>query len=219
MFIDLDTWPRRDAYAFFEGFADPWFNLTTNVAAGPTWAWCKANGQPFSLAVWFAVQQVALEVPALRMRLRDEGVWLHDRIRIGSTVLRDDGSFVYVALPNAGEFSQYVVNARERMALRKREGGLLEAEDALDHPTDDRIYGTTVPWVAFTSIQHARSGDPMDSVPRVAVGRIVDGQLPVSLAAHHALVDGLHAGQFFEGLARRLADPEATFGGGGAPIG
>jgi chloramphenicol O-acetyltransferase len=36
--------------------------------------------------------------------------------------------------------------------------------------------------------------------------------MPVSVEAHHALMDGLHAGRFFERLQRHCSDPRAALG-------
>ena len=47
------------------------------------------------------------------------------------------------------------------------------ATDTLDdRPNDDGVvHGTTLPWVRFTSLTHARRLERGDSVPRIAVGR------------------------------------------------
>ena len=58
-----------------------------------------------------------------------------------------------------------------------------------------------VPWVSFTSLQHAMSYHPHDSVPRISWGKFFNSgnkvMMPLSVQAHHALVDGRHMGSFF----------------------
>ena len=50
---------------------------------------------------------------------------------------------------------------------------------------------------------------PADSNPRITWGKYQEegrrAPLPVTLLANHALVDGLHISQFFDGLNRELA--------------
>jgi chloramphenicol O-acetyltransferase type A len=69
------------------------------------------------------------------------------------------------------------------------------------------VYFSAIPWISFTSFEHALQL-PGDSNPRVVFGRHreVAGrrQMPVSLALHHALADGLHAGRFFESFQKGL---------------
>lgn len=209
--LDLDDWPRRSIYTFFLGFEDPWFSLTTEVEVGPTQAWCRAHGAPFSLAVWFAVLKAANAVAPFRMRLRPEGVWVHDQIRVGATVLKPDQAFTYVYFPYAEDFSDFVRCAQEETARRLR-SDVLEPTDL-----DDLLHCTMVPWVRFTGIKHARPGTPGDSVPKIAVGRATQTtegvRMPVAVDGHHALLDGVHVGAFLERLEHLLATPADTLAG------
>lgn len=210
-YLDLETWPRRAIHDFFVGFEDPWFNLTAEVEVGATWDWCKRSGTSFSLACWYAVLRAVDEVPAMRMRLRPEGVWVHDQVRVGATVLKPDDCFTYVYFPSAPDYPSFAAAAEAEIARR------LEAPE-LEPSTgeDDLLYCTVIPWVRFTGIKHARAGGTGDSVPRIALGRATpagDGRaLPVSVEGHHALLDGIHVGQFFAKLEAALADPDGTFG-------
>ena len=208
--IDLDDWPRRATWEFFLGFEDPWFNLTAEIDVSATREWCRDSGASFSLACWFAVAQACMEVPSLRQRLRQGGVWQHDELRVGATVLKDDESFVYVYFPSADDFATFEAEAGDEMDRRLTARALEPHSD-----DDDLLYCTTIPWVRFTGIKHARQGGGLDSVPRIAVGRATDTpegcMMPISVEAHHALVDGLHIGQFLEELEALLASPEDTF--------
>lgn len=210
--LDTDGWVRESIHAFFLGFDDPIFELTTELDAAPTRAWCRAHDAPLHWALWWAVLRAASGVEALRMRRRPGGaVWVHDALRLGTTALRSSGDFAYVYTDDAPTFGDYLAGAQARWAEVEASTGL-----HLDE-ADDLIHGTVIPWVRFTSIKHARARvDRVDSIPKVALGRATpDGArlaLPVSLQADHALVDGVHAGAFFEALQAHLADPEGTLG-------
>lgn len=210
--IDLATWPRRAIHDFFLGFEDPWFNLTAEVEVGPTRRWCREHDLPFSFACWFAVLRAADVVPELRMRLRPDGVWLHERVRVGATALRPDQTFTYVHYEDAPTFAAFVAAARVELAARLQAPGLEPGtgDDAV-------LHCTVVPWVRFTGIKHARAGGSGDSIPKIAIGKASEvGErvwLPVSVQGHHSLVDGVHAGAFFEALEGVFAGPEGVFGG------
>ena len=53
-------------------------------------------------------------------------------------------------------------------------------------------------------------------IPKVAFGKYRDAGgrvlMPVSVEGHHALMDGLHAGRFFERLQSHCSDPRAALG-------
>jgi chloramphenicol O-acetyltransferase type A len=74
------------------------------------------------------------------------------------------------------------------------------------HPTlkdepgnDNLLFMSAIPWVSFTSFMHPIHLHPVDSVPRFAWGKFFEqgGRLlmPLSVQAHHALLDGLHVGR------------------------
>ncbi len=212
-FIDIDRWSRRAQFEFFRTYDLPQFGLTAEVDVTALRRRCRAGHAPFSLACWYAVSAAANGVEALRLRLRGDRVWLHDRIRIGTTVDTGPETFDFVYLPDAEDFPGFLTGARAAIErARSRHGG----EPMDDRPDDDGvIHGTIIPWVRFTHIDHARRLGKDDSVPRVALGRAVDDgadgegpvRMPVALSAHHALVDGVHMGRFYARLQALLDAP------------
>ena len=71
---------------------------------------------------------------------------------------------------------------------------------------------TALPWMHFSSYSNARQWGPQDSIPKIAFGRIdAEGEhlwMPVSVDVHHALMDGIHVGRFFEGFEAALRQPD-----------
>ena len=50
-FLNLDSWPRREAFDYFRGFDKPYFNLCARVDAAPLKAAVQAlGGGSFALA-------------------------------------------------------------------------------------------------------------------------------------------------------------------------
>lgn len=211
-FLDLDAWPRRSAYDFFLPFEVPFFDVCVEVPATATRVWCKAHGRSFTWALWFAMQQAVNAVEPFRMRLRPDGVWVHDRVRVATTVLNPDQTFRYLHMPYAADFATF--EAQAKAAIAAPPPARLDAR-----PDDDAVvHGSVVPWLRFTGLQHARPtliSD--DSVPKVVYGKATpDGDavmVPVSISAHHALVDGLHIGQLVAQLTAILADPAGHLAG------
>lgn len=205
-FLNVSTWSRRAAFDFFRTFEVPFFDICVEVDVSATRAWCRDAGRSFTWASWFAFQQAVNAAEPFRMRLRGDQVWVHDHVRVASTVLNPDRTFRYLHVPYNPGFAAF--EGAAKAATRA------PAPDSLDaRPDDDAVvHGSVVPWLRFTGLQHARPkliSD--DSVPKVVFGRIsgLGGRdmMPLSVSAHHALVDGVHIGELVAGFEAILADP------------
>ncbi|MEO5579889.1 MAG: CatA-like O-acetyltransferase [Gemmatimonadaceae bacterium] len=198
-FIDLAGWKRREHFELFRGYAKPFFSVCAELDATVLRESCSApDGPLFSLATIFLALRCANETESFRMRVRGDGVWVHDRVSIGPTILRTDETFGFARLDpaeNLGDFMR--LNASE--LARARKVGPLSGM----HPDDDMIYQSTLPWIRFTGFSNAMAGNG-DSIPRVVFGKCSkDGarwRLPVGLEVHHAVVDGIDAGRYLERL-------------------
>lgn len=197
--IDLETWLRRDHYEFFRAFERPHFSVTARVDV--TQAWTSSRGGErggFTAAVLWELMRAVNEVEAFRLRLRPDGsVWLHDRVGLGPTVLRRDGTFGFARLPFTEDRTAFARHALEEFARAARETGLRR-----DDPSqDDVVFQSTLPWIRFTSFTNAIPHRD-DSIPRIVFGKFVrEGEkvtMPVAVEVHHALVDGKDVGEFFE---------------------
>ena len=90
-YVDLKTWKRREHYELFGKYEHPFFGVTVEVDVTRAWNRCrKPGGPPFFLASLFLMLRAANETEAFRLRLRRRGVWLHDRVAVGPTILRAD---------------------------------------------------------------------------------------------------------------------------------
>ena len=204
-FLDLDAWPRRAQYEFFRGFESPFFNICTEIPVGATLDWCREREQSFALACWFLCQRAVNLIEPFRYRLRDERVWVHDRVRVATTSLNPDETFRFNHFAHQKTFSSFLAEAKRVLAGTQ--------QDVMDaRPEDDAtIYGSTLPWIRFTSVAHARQGGDGDSVPKIAFGKYGESatgvSMPVSVEVHHALMDGLHVARFLEQIEQDFADP------------
>jgi len=202
--LDLATWPRRQHFEFFRHFDNPFWNLCAPVDVTEVYeASRQPEGPSFFLTTVHRSLIAANEVEEFRYRFRGDGVAVYDVIDGGSTVLRDDDTFGFSYFDFDPDFERFAASAAEVLADVKRRP--LDLDPKHDH--DALIHYSVIPWVAFTSFAHARRVSPEDSVPKIVFGKVhralrPDGgtgwQMPVSVEVHHALVDGLHVGRFFE---------------------
>jgi len=212
-YLDIESWHRRQHFEFFKGYHNPFFNICTNFEATPLLDLTRAEKNiSFFIAYHFFSIKAANEVEQFRYRLRGERVLVHERVHAGTTLLLADENFTFAYFDYTEDFE--VFQARAQAAVVSAKAGGVQLYQRAER--DDLIYHSVIPWATFTSISHARKGGQQESVPKIAFGKYrEDGGralMPVSVEVHHALMDGLHVGRYFERLASYFSDPRAALG-------
>ena len=210
--IDLETWPRREHFKFFNTLAYPHFNLCANMDLTTFYPFVKQRGISFTVAVVYVLARAANAVQEFRHRIRGDEVVEHEIVHPSTTLLTSEELITFCMLDYVEDFSQFAAQASERIAYVREHPGLD------DEGRDDLLFLTGIPWVSFTSLMHPLQLQPADSVPRLAWGkRFEEGKtlkMPLSVQAHHALMDGLHMGRFYNTVEGYLQQPEAVLGEG-----
>jgi chloramphenicol O-acetyltransferase type A len=195
--IDPRTWDRREAFELFRGVGFPYLSVTANVDVRRLRRVHRRLDASFTVCLVYALATAANDVPAFRRRLRGEEPVEYETIHPSITVLGAGDLFRFVTLSYAPEFRRFAHDAQERIDRARRAETLWSEPDR-----DDLLYMTALPWVSFTALVHPVPLAPPDSVPRIAWGRYeARGRqlsLPLNVQAHHALVDGIDVGRFFE---------------------
>jgi len=206
-FLDLDQWPRRPVHDFFRPYELPFFGICAEVRVTATRHWCGEHDQPFALACWFACQRAVNAVPEMRGRLRDGGrVWVHDRISISTTIAAPGDTFRFCHFPWAADFATFVQQARRVIGAAQGQAATPAGGSPLDgHPdTDAVIHGSTLPWIRFTGLVHARRLGIDDSVPKLVLGKVA----PAGSAGHGASAEaGVGADGGAASIGPRHHDP------------
>lgn len=211
--LNTDTWARREAYEHFRHFDQPQFNLCVRLDAAALKAATKARGASFALACHHIALGLVNRHPAFRLRLEGGRVLAYPTVHGSTTVARADDSFGFAFLEHRPDFAGFAQAARAAMdAAARRE------PDPPPPPGEFTLaYFTTLPWLHFTGLTHARRRGVDESVPRFAFGRLLaDGPrlwLPLSVEVHHALMDGVHVGRWVQDFEAALADPEPWLDG------
>ena len=179
--------------------------VTVDVDVTALQAFCKAEGCSFYLAFMRCVARAANGVPQLRQRIRDGGIVEYDVCGTSHVELRADGTYGYCTLHHDRPFREYLEYA-EAERLRCREAASIEEDDDVE----GLYFITSLPWLRYTQlIQPTAGGD--ESNPRISWGKYAADcrgrlMMPVTLLAHHALVDGLQVAQFYRNLDGEIAD-------------
>jgi chloramphenicol O-acetyltransferase type A len=211
--INLETWSRCEHFRVFKDWTYPHFNLCANLDLTAFYPFVKQRGISINIAIVYVLARAANEIPEFRYRIRVGEVVEHEVIHPSTTILTDDDLFSFCTIMYTEDFSVFADRAAQQIASVKAHRNL---DDGLGQ--DDLLFMTTIPWVSFTSLMHPIHLDPPDSMPRIAWGKFFeDGEslkMPLSVQAHHALVDGLHLGRFYEKVGGYFDHPGTVLGEG-----
>ena len=203
--FNVSKWNRKEAFAFFKEYDDPFFNVTTQLEVTSLYHYCQKNKISFFLASLYYTLKIANQIPEFRLRFKKEEVVIYDRIDAGATILNEDGeTFSFCYLDFLESLEDFLKEGTKRVEAQKKKGTLKEKKSKLN-----LIYFSSLPWVSFTSMKHARHFDKQQSIPKIAFGKLYNERsiwkLPFSVEVNHALMDGRHVGLFIEELQKKLS--------------
>src|SRR6516225_9255839 len=206
--IDLETWERKATFNFFKGFTEPFHGVCVRVDCTETFQYAKEHELSVSFALFHRCLVAAHQVENFRTRIVDGVAWRYDRIHGGSAVGRPNGTIGFAYYLFHEDIQKFVRDASlESERVRNRED--IERSSDVAY-----IRFSTLPWLDFTSLSHARDLSREDSLPRITLGKITEANgrrtMPISIHVHHALADGLHVAQFVEKLQQALAAPKGS---------
>ncbi|KAA3292987.1 hypothetical protein F1942_06730, partial [Akkermansia sp. BIOML-A17] len=104
--IDVDSWPRKSHYEYFQTFDCPMFSITFPVRVDALYRYARENGLSFFAVCMFVLLKALNEVPQFRQRVEDGDVWEYESVDALVPVLAADG-----------EFSQIVVEYRDSLSV------------------------------------------------------------------------------------------------------
>lgn len=197
--LDMHNYPRKAHFDFFNAMQNPYVGITAQTDVTPIYRKAKSEGLPLFLSTLFAVTLAANNVPELRQRVTDGNIIEYERCRPSYTLALDDGTYCYCTInAEAKELSGFIADGSREQELARSAKSLTDSEG-----DGDLLFISCIPWLSYTDISQP-TPSPADYFPRITWGRIYpQGErmlMPLSLLAHHALVDGIHISRFFEGF-------------------
>jgi chloramphenicol O-acetyltransferase type A len=204
--VDPERWERREIFAFFDSFSEPFHGVCLRVDCTETFRYAKDHHLSVFLTLLHRSLAAAHQIENFRMRSVDGEIWLYQTIHGGSAVGRPNGTIGFGHYIFHRELHDFVREASLEVARVKA------SQELMRYAGQDLIRYSMLPWFDFTSISHARDLSKKDSAPRITFGKITEanGQcsMPVSIHVHHGLVDGEHVARFVELFEQKLAKPD-----------
>lgn len=203
--LDIESWNRKDQFRFFSQFEEPFFGITVQVDCTEAYAYAKANGHSFFLYYLHQSLKAANQIEPFKYRISEDKVYVYDAVHASPTINRPDGTFGFSYMDYHPDFTTFATKANIVMEEVRNSKGLVPAVSG-----ENVIHYSSIPWINFTSLSHARSFSFKDSCPKISFGKMteVNGrkQIPVSIHVHHALMDGFHVGQYIDVYQQLLSE-------------
>jgi chloramphenicol O-acetyltransferase type A len=198
--FDVENWNRKQQFEFFKNYEDPFFNITANLEVTNLYNFCKKNQLSFSLACIFVAIKCINEVPEFKLRIKNKKVVQFDVVTIGSTVLNEDNTFSFCDFPYKKSIFEFVAEGKNIIEDHKKGVKFDPKEEELGI-----VHCSTMPWVSFTGMKHARKGDEASKgIPKIVFGGLFNEgnvkKIPFSVEVHHALLDGFHVSMLFRNM-------------------
>lgn len=203
--IDIDTWKRKEHYHFFTAMDSPFFGITTELDCTLAYQEAKENDVSFFAIYLHKSMKAVNTVEELTYRIENNQVVAYPVIHAGATIGREDGTFGFIYVNFSPNFQTFNTDLQKEIEAVHNSTGLRLNNDDLKN---DLIRHTTIPWTSFSSVLHPTRFNSKDSVPKITFGKFSsrDGKkyLPLSIEAHHGLLDGLHLSAYLAEFQKEL---------------
>ncbi|RUT77659.1 CatA-like O-acetyltransferase [Ancylomarina longa] len=193
--IEIENWNRKAQYQFFKNFDDPMFGASSNVICTNLYNEVKKTKESFFVHYMHKALQAMNEISEFRLRISEDKVLEFQKINGTTTVFKKNNTFNFCYFNYHKEFPKFYSSTCDAIDTAKNQDHFVTKNDL------NLIYVSVIPWRNFTSIKHPRMFDKEDSIPKIVFGKIFEENnqlmMPVSVEAHHALLDGYHLSCFF----------------------
>lgn len=203
--LNLETWERKEHFNFFKNFEEPFYGVVVDIDCTVAYNFAKANGISFFLYYLHKSLTAVNTFDPFKYRIYGDEVMLYDQINAGPTIGRSNGTFGFSYMDYHPSFEEFLIGAKKEIERVQNTTTLFAPK--LD---DDIVHYSSMPWIKFTSLSHARNFSFPDSCPKISFGKMTENNgkkaMPVSIHVHHALVDGLHVGQYIDRFQELMND-------------
>ncbi len=202
--FDINNWNRKEQYLFFKDYEDPFFNITANVDVTRLFKYCETEKISFNLVFLHQLLSCTNSIVNFKLRIKENQVYIFDKIDLGTAILKDDTSFVFCYFSYMESLVDFLKSAKEQIKKQTLNSDFEVKEERLD-----LIHTSILPWISFTGIKHAKKGDEQTKgIPKFMIGKYFEQDnklvVPLSIEVHHALMDGFHVSEFFDLLQKKI---------------
>ncbi|KZN67370.1 CatA-like O-acetyltransferase [Pseudoalteromonas luteoviolacea] len=203
--IALDSWDRKEHFEFYQDFADPNFNITTNLNTHSLYIKASQADLSFTYCYLYCLSRAIEQCDFMRYRIVDGCPVESEKVTISSTFLKEDNTFRFITLSESSDVNEFIQQSEENKKVGLSQP-LLGEMFLSNCSSVEQVYVSILPWFQFTSFKHARHSEDNLGIPKIIFGKLNEDKnsLPVSIEVHHGLVDGYHLSLFLDEFQRQI---------------
>lgn len=191
----------------FKDFLATQFSMTARVNVQNTYNYAKKNNISFFNMTSACILEAINEIPEFKRRIIDDKVYEYEKINAITPLIQEDHSLkVLEILPvseheSIEEYNQYLEDKKND----------IENNQFLGDPSLTDSYPicsfSCIPWTNFESMSNIIESSKQ-SMPVITWGKLVDGTIPVSVAASQIFLSPYHFQLLYEKIEKYLGNPE-----------
>jgi len=209
--IDLETFERKDSYAFFQTFVDPNVTITSEVDCTGAKERARQHGIPFFLYYIHAMIKAANEIKEYKYRIDKEGrIIYYDEIHVLTLIKTSEtGDYNTVLFNYNSDLLTFAANAIKKIENRPVDTDPFTDEtNIIENDELNVLMISVIPGLSFSSINFALRTRDRGFYPVSLVGKMMTKEgkeyLPIGLTANHTFIDGFHLERYFSRVAELL---------------
>lgn len=196
--ININTWERKEHFAFFSQNDLPFYNVNFNVDISGLRKYTKGNGLSLNNTLIYLTVKSLNRIPNFQYRIVNGKVVQYEQLHPSFACLRDNEElFRLITVEYCEDLARFDRLVRDAIQESKQYFDL-----SLLTGRSDFVFISTLPWIPFTGLDHTLSLKKEDAIPRVSWGKFSESEgkivLPYNIRVNHIFVDGIHVGRFFQ---------------------
>ncbi|WP_169368241.1 MULTISPECIES: CatA-like O-acetyltransferase [Rhodonellum] len=129
-------------------------------------AYSKKHGVSFFLYYLHFSLVAANQARLFRYRIQEHRVLVYEKTNASPTINRPDGTFGFSYMEYDADFESFHLSAKKEIERVQKSTGLQSAMSG-----ENVIHYSSLPWINFSSLSHARSFAIKDSCPKFPMGK------------------------------------------------
>lgn len=207
--IDLQTWPRAQAFHFYTQMAPTTYTVNVMIDITILRETLKQQKLKFFPAYLYLVTRAIGKQKELRIAVQDGVMGYWENLNpVYPQFHEDDKTTSLLWTEYDNDFSKFYKQYCEDVAQYGDSHGVLSAKGL---PPANAYIISCIPWFTFNSFSLHNHGIKDYYVPSIEAGGFVERNgnilMPLSITVHHATTDGYHLKLFFEELQEIMNKP------------
>lgn len=183
------------------------YSMTVRVNAQKTYDYSKVNNISFFNLTLSCILEAINEIPEFKRRIIDDKVCEYDKISAITPILQEDHTIREIEVKPLSEYENF---SEWNSELEYKKENIEDNQFLVEFMLRDTLpicNMSCIPWINFDSMTNIIAS-ANQLMPVISWGKLVDGEISLSLTASHVFIYGYHFKLFYEKVEKYLNSPD-----------